>query len=173
MLRFQPQFPRLLYSLLFSFQGIWNPFLHTRQNIIPNLYCMHWSMAIQVSLDTHWCNWFYAFGIFPMHITEFVLFQPRQHSDLCLENKLQKGTAHTKLMILFGTIDSSSDYSKTKGKDIMPSLHSRKDWSQLVQQHHMSAADCRRAFLFLFFFFSFSPSGIGGVRGTVLVVGVL
>lgn len=70
-----------------------------------------------------------------MHTPELVLFHPYQHSDLCLENKLQKGTAHVKLMILFGTIDSSLDYRKTKG---------------CLQQYHMSATDCGRSFLFFF-----------------------
>lgn len=40
-------FPALLYSLLFSFYGIWNPSLQTRQDAIPNLHAMCWSAEIQ------------------------------------------------------------------------------------------------------------------------------
>lgn len=40
-------FPALLYSLLFSFYGIWNPSLQTRQDAIPNLHAMCWSVEIQ------------------------------------------------------------------------------------------------------------------------------
>lgn len=47
-----------------------------------------------------------------------MLFHPYLHPDLCLE-KLQKETKHVNLMILFGTTDSSLDYSKTKERGIM------------------------------------------------------
>lgn len=115
-LRFKPWFPGFLYSLIFSFHGIWNPSLQARQNIVPNLHATCWSLEVQVSSDTH-C-WDYC--ISPGHTSEFVLFHPYPHPDLCLEKNLcQKGTGHVTLVILFGTTDSSLDYSKTNGRDIM------------------------------------------------------
>lgn len=110
-----PDFLACFIPCFLVFRVFETPLSKARQNIVPNLHAMCWSLEIQVSPETHW--WDYCISL--RHTPELVLFYPYLHPDLCLEKKLQKGTGHVNLMIVFGTTDSSLDYSKTKGRDIM------------------------------------------------------
>lgn len=94
-LQFRPWFPGLLYSLLFHFQGIWNPSLHIRQNTIPTLHAMCQSLEMQgLSL-----------------IGETPVFTQGTQQNLCFSTLTsiltcapKKGTGHGNLRILFGTV---------------------------------------------------------------------